>query len=192
MKVVFGKLGLACMFCLMSYAIFAQDTEKQELRYFSSDNAFYLGNKRLFDSEVEMILSKNLSALEAWKRGNSFKAANTAMKITTGVLIPVGGILMVVGFIQVAAEATVAISLAPLSAISGTPLPSNDNNVNGCFVAGITLFSAGIITGIMIPITKSNSQFHYSDAADIYNKSKSTVSLHIGITGNGIGFNVKF
>jgi len=175
--------------CINS-VIRAQDT--QELKYFKSDNAFYLDNSRLSDSEVERTLLSNISAFDMWKKGNSLKIANTTMKISTGVLIPVGSVLIFIGFIEAAAMATATVSLIPLYILSGTQPPSNDNSVSGWFVAGITLFSAGVITGIMIPITKANYKSCYSNAASIYNKSKNAVSLHIGTTGNGIGFSLKF
>ena len=60
-------------FFFLVQTTFAQEKEVQELRYFKSDNAFYLGNTRLLDSEIKLTLSDNLSAFEAWKKGNAFK-----------------------------------------------------------------------------------------------------------------------
>jgi len=163
----------------------------EELKFFKEDNTFYLGNKRLSNNEIEKVLLSNSSALNAWIRGNNFKTANAAMKVSTGILIPVGSVLMFIGYIEAVAIATTYICAAPLYLLSGTS-PSSDEYRSGWFPAGIILFSAGVITGIMIPVTKANYKSCYSDAAQIYNKSKNTVSLHIGTTGNGLGFSLKF
>jgi len=159
---------------------FSQEEEtekKQELKFFREDNAFYLGSERLSYNEIEKTLSSNTSALGAWKRGNAFKRANTGMKIATGVLLGSG-----VGFT----------TILPLAIL----LSSGDGDFFLVSIyMGITFFSAGIITGIMIPITKATYKSCYSDAADTYNRglqSKTAVSLHIGVTGNGFGLNLKF
>ena len=176
------KIGIVfvALFCINNM-ILAQDGQK--LKYFKSDNAFYLGNTRLSDNEIESVLSKNSLALEAWNKGNSNKTANTVMKISTGVLLVSGGVISIVSF-------SVAVALLPYAIFGGV-----DTDAGQWLTAGIILFSAGVITGIMIPITKSNYQYHYSDAVGIYNnglKTKNTVSLHIGAVGNGFGVSLKF
>ena len=175
------------VFCINS-VVWAQDV--QELKYFKSDNAFYLGSNRLFANEVERTLSSNIPALDAWKKGNSFKIANTAMKVSTGVLIVVGSGVTIYSLVEAVAMISVAASFwwAPVN-------PDPDNKVDTHFIIGITLLSAGVVTGIMIPITKAKYKSCYSDAAWLYNKglkSTNTVSLHIGTNGNGIGFSLKF
>ena len=170
MKSVCRKIGLILICFLGSYVVFAQDTETQELRYFKSDNAFYLGNKRLLDNEIEMTLSSNTSAFNAWKKGNNIKTANSVMKMTTGLCLGVGiGSFLALPFFIF-----------------------DDYTATNCIIAGVTLLSAGIVTGIMIPVTKEKYKSYYYNAAGIYNKSKNAVSLHIGTTGNGIGFSLKF
>jgi hypothetical protein len=162
------------MFFLGFNGVFAQDTEIQELRYFKSDDAFYLDNKRLLSSEIEMTLSKNLSALDAWKKGNNLKTTNKTLKVTTGVFLAVGGSLVLTPFV-----------FWPLFLF-------NAEGVIGFFAVGGVLTAAGIVTGIMVPITKAKYKFCYSNATGIYNKSKNTVNLHIGTIGNGFGFSLKF
>ena len=179
------EIVFVAVFCINSIT-FAQDA--QELKYFKSDNAFYLGNKRLLDSEIEMTLSSNISALEAWKRGNSFKTANTAMKISTGVLIGVGSGLIIYSLF----EASVMAGLWWLFIFDPESAKEMNDRILAFSITGAVLLSAGIASGIMIPVTKASYKSCYSDAANIYNKSKNTVSLHIGVTGNGIGFNLIF
>ena len=171
MKSVCRKFGLILVCLLGVYASFAQDTETQELRYFKSDDAFYLGNKRLLDNEIEKALLNNLSAFDAWKRGNKLKKDVTSLKITTGVCLGVGvSLFSLWPFFIVDPDATATVVYATAGALT----------------------AAGIVTGIMIPITKAKYKSYYSNAAGIYNKSKNAVSLHIGTTGNGIGFSLKF
>ena len=176
------------VFCIKSLAF-----SQEQLKYFEEDNTYYLGNTRLSENEVRRTLSSNISALDAWERGNNFKTANTGMKVATGVLITTGGVVTIVSFFIAMTEISVAITLAPLSAISNTPLPSY-NTSDAWLTAGLILLGAGVITGIMIPVTKSHYRDYYSDAAYLYNKGlqKPTVSLHIGTTGNGLGFSLKF
>ena len=158
------------VFCINS-VVWAQDT--QELKYFKSDNAFYLGSNRLSDNEIERTLSSNVSALDAWKRGNSIKTANTAMKITTWSCLGVGGGLLIVPLTL----------LAIFDVDIFYEIPS---------YIGLGLLSMGLITAITIPITKASYKSNYSKAAGIYNNGLNTVSLHIGTTGNGIGFSLNF
>ncbi|MCL2131310.1 MAG: hypothetical protein FWH36_02455 [Lentimicrobiaceae bacterium] len=150
----------------------------QELRYFRDDNTFYLGNGgRLSDIATERLLSSNASALEAWRKGNAFKEANTTMKVLTGVLLGVGGGTLLAPFI-----------FFPLFLF-------NDEGATGFFIAGGILTSAGIVTAITMSVTRDKYKSCYSDAVNIYNKglkTKNTASLHIGATGNGIGFNLNF
>jgi len=159
-----------------------QVEKTEELTFFREDNMFYLGNKRLSDEEIRNTLSSNPSALDLWERGNRSKNINQGMKIATGVLLISGGVITIVSF-------SAAVALAPLI------LLGVDNNAGTWFYAGLVLFSAGIVTAIMIPATKSNYKSYYSDAVGTYNnglKTRNTVSLHIGAVGNGLGFSLKF
>ena len=164
------------IFCVHGVAL-----AQQKLKFFKSDNAFYLDNNRLLEKEVRKILRSNPSALESWERGNSMKSVNAGMKISTGVLIGIGGTIAIVSFGR-------AIALMPLYILGYT------DNTEAWLAAGLILCGAGIVTGIMIPITKTKYQSHYSDAAKIYNKGlpKTAVSLQIGATSNGLGFSLKF
>lgn len=193
------------VFCINSLT-FAQDVmvvhgdtnEKtetaQELKYFKEDNAFYLGGMRLSEYEVQQTLSSNPSALSLWERGNTAKKANTGMKIATGVLVGVGGVITIVSFTAAVTEAFATIGLFPLFILSGSNSNSSDR-YTGWLIAGACLVSYGIVTGIMIPITKNISKACYLGAVDTYNKglkSQSTVSLHIGVVEKGLGFSLKF
>jgi hypothetical protein len=166
---------------------------QDELKFFKSDNDFYLGNKKLSENEIRRTLSTNSLAFNAWERGNSIRNVNVGMRISTGVLISVGGTLIIVGFIQEIMLAAVTIALFPLYALSGSSM-SDDTPVNGWLIGGAVFLSAGTITGIMIPVTKAKYKSYYSDAVDTYNKGllKTSVSLHIGATGNGFGISLKF
>jgi len=166
---------------------------KEELRYFGSDNAFYLGNKRLSGNEMGKTLSSNPSALGAWEKGNAFKRANTGMKVATGVLIGVGGVVTIVSFSVLMIEAAATVAFFPLWLATNSEPPHS--HAGAWLIAGVALVNVGIISGIMIPITKVSYKNYYSDAADTYNRglqSKTAVSLHIGVTGNGFGLNLKF
>ena len=164
-------IAFTAVFCINS-VILAQDV--QELKYFKSDNAFYLGSNRLLDNEVERTLSSNISALEMWQKGNHLKQINTTTKILTCVLLPAGGMITIVSF------------------CIGVTLWFVPNNADVWLLSGASLLTVGGLTGIMIPITKANYKSCYSDATNIYNNSKNAVSLHIGMTGNGLGFSLKF
>jgi hypothetical protein len=200
-------IAVVAVFCFNSLA-FSQDVSvdslsnnekqenkvntSQEMKYFGEDNTFYLGNMRLSESEVRRTLLGNTSALEAWEKGNTLKGVNAGMKVATGVLITVGGVVTIISFFVAAAEATATLALLPLLVVSDTdPIPHTSGR---WLAAGLCLMGGGIITGIMIPLTKATYQDHYSNAASIYNKSsyKTSVSLHIGTTGNGLGVSLKF
>jgi len=174
MKSACRKSSLILVCFLGSYVILAQDTETQKLEYFEDDNTFYLDGRRLSNMAIEQTLSENFSALNAWQRGNSLKETNRTLKVVTGLLLGGGGILL----------------LSPI--IFWPAFLFNTEGVTKFFIAGGVLTTAGIVTGIMIPITKTKYKSCYSDAASIYNKSKAAISLHIGITGNGLGFSLKF
>jgi len=149
---------------------------QEELKYFENDNTFYLGNYRLTDSEIWQTLRSNPSALESWEKGNLVKENNKSLKIATGVLLISGGIITLV-----------SIAFIPLILLGA-------EDVGTWITAGLILCGAGIITAILIPVTKTKYQSCYSNAVNIYNKglSKTTVSLHIGAVGNGLGFSLKF
>ena len=154
----------------------------QELEYFEDGNVFYLDGRRLSDAAIERTLLSNSKALYAWKKGNSFKVANKAMKIATGVLVGTGGALSLYSL----RVATFGLSEFARKA---------DNWVWICYFTGNMLFLSGVVTGIMIPAMKVRYQSWYSGAAEIYNKgvkSKNTVSLHIGATENGLGVSLRF
>ena len=172
-KIVFV---FAAVFCINSLT-FSQG----ELKYFKEDNTFHLGGVRLSDSEVRQTLRRDISALEAWGKGNAFKDANKGLKIATGVLIGVGGLTTIISFGGM-------LVLLPFwwAGVDFT-------GVSVGFTAGLVLMGAGIVTGIMIPVTKVKYRDCYSEAASIYNKGlyKTSVSLHIGTTGNGLGFSLK-
>ena len=68
---------------------------QEELKYFKSDNAFYLGNTRLLDSEIKQTLSKNLSALEAWEKGNKVEKNHRNLKLSTYILLGTGAVLVI-------------------------------------------------------------------------------------------------
>ena len=176
---------IIAIFCVNS-AIFSQEEKVEtalELRYFESDNAFYLDNKRLSDNEIEKALSNNPLALKSWERGNFNFNANKNLKIATGVLLISGGLITIISFAY-------GIAYIPVAILGG-----GGPNTGGWITAGLILFSAGVVTAISIPITKINYKDYYSDAARIYNRglqSKTAVSLHIGLTGNGFGLNLKF
>ena len=167
------------VFCINNLA-----WSQQELRYFKEDNAFYLGGARLSEHEVRQTLSSNPSALEAWKKGNTFNGVNTGMKIATGVLIGVGGCFFIYSLFETAVLASWWFLIDE----------ETNSRLNRHFAISASLLVSGVIAGIMIPITKSSYRDCYSDAANIYNRglSKPTVSLHIGTTGNGLGFSLKF
>ena len=166
------------VFCSSSLA-FSQEERvdtTQELRYFKEDNAFYSGSLRLLDSEVRQTLSKNVSALEAWKKGEAFKKAHNDLQIATWVLTGVGGIVCILPLISLIDDRYFEI-------------------LNPMFIYGM-IASFCVIGGlsITIPITKAKYKSCYSEAVGIYNKGlyKTSASLHIGTTGNGFGFSLKF
>ena len=186
---------IIAVFCLNNTA-FSQEEKaeaKQELNFFRNDNTFYLDNKRLSDDEIRKILSSNPSALKSWEKGNFNFNANKNLKIATGLLIGVGGVITIVSFGVAVTEAAATIALLPLMVVTNT---TPERSYTGVWLtAGIIMFSAGIVTAIAIPITKTNYKDYYSDAAKKYNRglqSKTAVSLHIGVTGNGFGLNLKF
>ena len=179
-KIVFV---LVAVFCINNLAWSQEEKEEkvektQELRYFKEDDAFYSGGMRLLDSESERILSSNPSALEAWKKGNALKKANTSLKISTYGLLGVGGIC------------TAVLPWASLLFDSGY----HWEVIEVLMYVGYGLLAGGLITGIMIPMTKAKYKSCYSEAVGIYNKGFSTtaVSLKIGTIGNGLGFSLKF
>ena len=200
-------IAVVVVFCFNNL-VFSQDVsvdslpnnEKQEnkvnssqkMKYFGEDNTFYLGNMRLSENEVRQTLSKNMSALEAWEKGNTLKGVNTGMKVATGVLITVGGVVTIISFFVAAAEATATLIFLPVLIASNTDPISHTSD--RWLAAGLCLMGGGIITGIMISVTKTNYQDCYSNAAGIYNKGlyKTSVSLHIGTTGNGLGVSLNF
>jgi len=165
----------------------------QKLKFYREDNAFYLGERRLLETEIEKTLAGNSSAFNLWENGNRIKKINLGLQVSTGILIPVGSALIIVGIMQDMAVAAATISLAPWMLLSGTPPPEN-HYVNYWYAVGIPLLAAGVITGILIPVTKAHYKSCYSDAVNTYNKglSKTAVSLHIGTTGTGFGLNLKF
>jgi hypothetical protein len=173
-KIVFVLVAVLCINNL-AWSQEEKVEATQELRYFKEDNAFYSGGMRLLDSELEKKLSSNLSALEAWKKGNAFKKANNGLKIATGVLL---------------GSSALALSL-PWAIVF---LRDWDANVFWCLALSAIFVSTGLVTGIMIPITKAKYKSCYSEAVGIYNKGFSTtaVSLKIGTTDNGIGFSLNF
>jgi hypothetical protein len=175
------------VFCIHNLA-----WSQEQLRYFESDNAFYLDYKRLSDGEIRQTLSSNSFALDAWERGNIAKRNNKGFKIATPVLLVSGGVITIVSFSVAMTEAAATIALFPLLLASHTEPPHS--NAGAWIAVGLVVFGAGIVTGIAIPISKSNYRYHYSEATNIYNKgvSKTAVSLHIGATGNGLGFSLKF
>jgi hypothetical protein len=164
-------------------------TSPQEIRFYEKDNSFYLGNNILPDDEIRRILSDNSSALEMWKKGNRIRNVNLAMKIAAGPLWVAGGIVTIIAFTAAIAE----VALFPLFIFIYPDIYSN-NNVDALFITGLALLGAGAITTVMIPVTKTKYKSCYSDAANTYNKGlqKTAVSLHIGATGNGLGFSLKF
>jgi hypothetical protein len=183
---------ITALFCINNGA-----WSQNELKFFKSDNAFYLGNRRLLDNEIRQTLSKNAFALNSWERGNRMRNVNLGMKVATGILIPVGSIVLIVGCIEAVAMMSATMALLPLYVLSATsPSPSteDESGVSGLLTAGGILLTAGIITGIMIPITKGQYKSYYADAVNIYNSglSKTALSLHIGTTGNGFGVSLKF
>ena len=183
-KIVFIFLTILCINNLA--------WSQEELKFFKSDNSFYLDYKRLSDDEIKKTLSSNSLALSRWERGNFSKQCHKGMKVATGVLVGVGGVITIVSFTVAVAEAAATVALFPLMSATGTQ-PSH--SYTGTWLTiGIVLLSSGIITGILIPITKAKYKFYYSDSVDIYNKglSKTAVNLHIGTIGNGIGFSLEF
>ena len=169
-KIVIAFIAVCCI----NSVILAQ--EAQKLEYFEEDNTFYLDGRRLSNESISRTLSSNPSAREAWMRGNLLKERNKTMKVVTSVLLPVGGVTL----------------LAPI--IFWPAFLFDAEGATTCFIVGAVFTSLGIVTAIMIPITKSNYKLHYSGAAYLYNKGlkPNAVSLHIGTTGNGLGFSLKF
>lgn len=177
---------------VIAFCVHGAALAQHELKFFKSDNTFYLGSYRLLESEMRQVLHSNPSALESWERGNAIKGVNTGMKVATGVLITVGGVVTIVSFTVAMTEAAATLALFPLLLVSNTT-PSY--SFSGLWLAaGLVLMGAGTVTGIMIPVTKARYQSCYSDVASIYNRDlyKTSVSLHIGTTGNGFGFSLKF
>ena len=164
------------VFCFNSLVL-----AQEEIKYFEEDNTFYLGSMRLSEHEVRRTLSSNPSALEMWEKGNFAKQNNKAMKTVTGILLISGGVITIVSF-------TYSVALIPVYLLGGT------SNAGSLITLGLVLCGAGVVTAIMIPITKAKYKFRYSESASMYNKGlyKTSASLHIGTTGNGIGFSLKF
>ena len=168
------------VFCFNGLVLAQEKVET--VKYFKKDNTFYLGCMRLTEHEVRQTLSRNLSAREAWEKGNTFKKVNTGMKVATGVLIGVGGCFFIYSLFETA--------LLPNYIDKKT-----SSRIDRHFAISAALLASGVITGAMIPITKAYYKSHYSDAAKIYNRglqSKTAVILHIGVTGNGFSLNLKF
>ena len=173
---------LVAMFCINNLAWSQEEKEEkvektQELRYFKEDDAFYSGSSlRLLDSEVRQTLSKNVSAFEMFERGNAFKKANKDLQIAIWVLLGVEGLVCVLPLITLTNDEY----FKPL--------------MNTFIYASVALLCAAVGLEIALYITKAKYKSCYSEAVGIYNKGlyKPSASLHIGTTGNGIGFSLKF
>ena len=174
-KIVFV---LVAVFCINNLAWSQEERvdTTQELRYFKTDDAFYSGSLRLLDSEVRQILSKNVSALEAWKKGDALKKTQNDLQIATWVLLGVDGLVCILPLVSLKYDRYFDI-LMPTFIYATIAL--------SCAAAGLS---------IAIPIIKAKYKSCYSEAVGIYNKDlyKTSASLHIGTTSNGLGFSLKF
>ena len=150
----------------------AEETaEMQEIMYFRRRNAFYMDDRRLSSSEVRHILLSNPMAISAFDAGERALRIYENRKTTSRILLGcgVGGMLMF---------------------RFGN---SMDTRFIG-FLAGYTLLPAGLVMTMTVPATRERYKFHFNNAVDIHNRSlpQNTVSLHIGVTENGLGFIMRF
>ncbi len=140
-----------------------------------STNGEYIlkGHAVLSDAELEKLLSTSPGVLDIWGSAKTAKRANLAMRICSPALLGASLLCVTVPWFGISEDLVVA-----------------------GYIAAPFFAVAGIVAGVMIPVTKNIYSKRFYKTVDYYNRGvapTTTLNLNVGTTSSGgMGFELRF